>query len=277
MSNFLFLLRDKKDGETSFDSLKEVKKEYNTKKVGHAGTLDKAASGLMIVLVGNATKLNPIFSQLNKRYVAEIEFGKETDTLDRYGSVIEESDKIPTLDEIERILPSFIGKIKQSPPLFSSLHQNGKRLYKLALKGEDVLIKERDVEIYSLDIISYINGILKLDCRVSKGTYIRSLSRDIALSLGTRGSLLSLRRTEIGPFTLDDLNLDTLSLLKKTDLFSHIDLDINSKKYLDNGTIKEDDILRDSDKEKKYAFAYFNDELYSIVEKGDKFKILARV
>lgn len=276
MSNFALLLQDKKEGVTSFDSLRELKKKYKGEKIGHSGTLDKAASGLMLVMIGGATKLNPLFSNFDKRYTASILFGEERDTLDRYGSVIATSSYIPTLSEIEKILPSFIGKIKQKPPLYSALHKDGERLYKIARNGKDVDIDERDVEIYDLNILSYEKSLLILDCRVSKGTYIRSLSRDLALSLNTRGSLLALRRTEIGSYTLSDLTLDTFSLLQKTNIFSKVNLDINSKKYIDNGNIIKENILFDSDKSKEYAISYFDDKPYAVLKKSDALKIIAR-
>ena len=137
MSNtFKLLLEDKEEGTTSFASLSKIKKEYRKEKVGHAGTLDKFASGLMIVMVGNATKLNPVFSSFSKKYIAKIEFGKETSTLDPEGDVIATAD-LPKREDFEKAIESFVGKQKQVPPIYSALHIDGKRAYIEARKGND--------------------------------------------------------------------------------------------------------------------------------------------
>lgn len=277
-SNFSLLIRDKEKDETSFSSLGKIKKEYKTKHIGHAGTLDKFASGLMIIMVGKATKLCPIFSSFNKRYRAKMIFGEETSTLDTEGEIIATSSHIPTLEEIESVIPSFIGNIKQCPPLYSAIHINGKRAYKEATRGKTIEMPERDITIYSLDIIEYDPPYLTFDTKVSKGTYIRSLSRDIALNLNSYGHLVELRRTEIGPYTIDDSALSTKELLDKTELFSNISLDILHKKEIDNGQIKFSYILSDSDKGKKYAYLYFENILYGIGEKlENKLKIIERL
>ena len=131
-SDFSLLLMDKKEGVTSFSSLYPIKKEHKGEKVGHAGTLDKFASGLMVVFIGTATRLNPVFSSFGKKYRGRLEFGAETDTLDPEGNIVKESSYIPMLEEIEKILPTFIGKQLQTPPLYSALHIDGKRAYQMA-------------------------------------------------------------------------------------------------------------------------------------------------
>ena len=275
-SDFSLLLMDKKEGVTSFSSLYPIKKEHKGEKVGHAGTLDKFASGLMVVFTGAATRLNPVFSSFGKRYRGTLLFGTETDTLDPEGSVIEKSDNIPTKEEIEKILQTFIGKQLQTPPMYSALHVDGKRAYMMARKGVDVEMEPREIEIYSLSLISYDNGVLEFDAAVSKGTYIRSLARDIALALDTRGHLIALRRTEVGPFTLEDIGKDTFCLLDKTNLFSIVEMDERKKKGIDNGAELSSSILSDTDPNRPYCFVYLGGKRYGIGEKGEKFKFLTR-
>ena len=273
------LLFDKKEGITSFSSLNQFKREYGKKvKIGHAGTLDKFASGLMIVLVGGATKLNPVFSSFDKSYVAAIKFGFETDTLDPEGKVIKEG-PIPEEAMVDEALSCFVGEILQSPPAYSAIHIGGKRAYEEARKGRDVQMPLRPVKVFSAEKISYEEGTLICSFRVSKGTYIRSLARDIAYRAGTCAHLSALRRTSIGPYTLDDIGrYSYMELLEKTGLFSSISLDPKRKKEIDNGFISSSAILSDSDRKKAFKFLYFGSELYAVSAIQDgKLKIISRV
>ena len=207
------LLVNKPSGVTSFTSLGTIKRIVDPK-VGHAGTLDKFAQGLMIVLTGSMTKLNQVFSTMDKRYRATIEFGKETDTLDPEGEVIATA-AVPNLEQIQDAIPQFIGAIQQSPPQYSALHIGGKRASKLAREGKVVIMEKRPVSVYSFEVVSFANNRLVADIHVSKGTYIRSLARDLALACGSRGYLVELVRTQIGPFLLQDAvaSADTEALL----------------------------------------------------------------
>ncbi len=276
-STFRILLSDKKEDITSFSSLGEFKREYKGEKVGHAGTLDKFASGLMIVMVGGATKLNPIFSSFSKRYIATIKFGVETDTLDREGEVVAVSSRIPSREEIESVLPSFLGRQKQVPPVYSAIHVGGKRAYIEARKNKCVEMPERDIEISSISLISYSGDTLVIDCSVSKGTYIRSLARDIAHMLGTYGHLVALRRVEVGPFTLDDLMLTTDELIDKTNLFGTINFASSHRKEIENGTIKREWITKSTNPERPFAYIFIDNVLYGYAENTDKIKVMARV
>ena len=275
-SDFSLLLMDKKEGVTSFSSLYPIKKEHKGEKVGHAGTLDKFASGLMVVFIGTATRLNPVFSSFGKKYRGRLKFGAETDTLDPEGNIVKESSYIPMLEEIEKILPTFIGKQLQTPPLYSALHIDGKRAYQMARKGLDVEMEPREIEISTLDIVSYEDGILEFETNVSKGTYIRSLARDIAYRLNTCGHLVSLRRLEVGPFTLEDIDKDTMFLLEKTNLFSKVEMDGSQKKNIDNGAQLSKHIISDTAPSKPYCFVSIDNKPYGIGEKGEKFKFLTR-
>ncbi len=265
---FSIILMDKKSGETSFESLYPFKREYRGKKVGHAGTLDKFASGLMVVLIGGATKLTPLFSSFDKEYVASIRFGEETDTLDPEGVVVE-SAPLPSEEDLRRVIPSFIGPQMQRPPVYSAVHVDGKRAYKEARKGNDIEMPERLINIESLELLSFDGQNAVIRTSVSKGTYIRSLGRDIAIRSGSRGHLEELRRLRIGPWTLADVSLPTEELLKKTGLFSAITLRLSEKKLVDNGTVQRSAVLSDSDPSLPFAFLSFGDGLYGIGEKKD--------
>ena len=184
-------------------------------KVGHGGTLDPLASGVLPIALGEATKLAGRMLDATKAYEFTCRFGTQTDTLDLEGKVIAVSDIRPTRAEVEAILPSFTGPISQVPPAFSALKVDGERAYDLARKGVEVELKARSVTVHALEILP-TEGREELDsitltATVSKGTYIRSLARDIAIALGTVGHVTMLRRTKAGPFTLEQaISLDFL-------------------------------------------------------------------
>jgi tRNA pseudouridine55 synthase len=198
-----FLLLNKKTNITSFNSLAAVKKTFSTGKAGHTGTLDKFASGLLLVLVGRGVKLSSIFANCAKEYTGTIFFGAETDTLDPEGKIIGEG-KIPSRKEVEDALDNFRGGILQSPPTYSAMHINGKRAYQLAREGKEPEMKKRPVTVFELELLSYTPPEAAIRARVSAGTYIRSLARDIALAAGSRAHLTALGRTKVGPFHLED-------------------------------------------------------------------------
>ena len=180
-------------------------------KVGHGGTLDPLASGVLPIALGEATKLAGRMLDATKAYDFTIRFGEETDTLDLEGKVIATSDVRPSRAEVEAILPRFTGPIRQTPPAFSALKVDGKRAYDLARAGEEVELAQREVTIHALSIVAAGANEATLSATVSKGTYIRSLARDIALALNTVGHVTMLRRTKAGPFTLERaISLDFL-------------------------------------------------------------------
>jgi tRNA pseudouridine55 synthase len=204
------LLLNKMPGVTSFDSLAVVKKAFATGKVGHTGTLDKFASGLLLVLVGKVVKLIPLFINCTKEYTATIFFGEETDTLDPEGKVIARAE-VPSLKAVEAVLESFRGDILQSPPAYSAKHINGRRSYELAREGKVPEMKKQQVTVHELSLLSWTPPEACFRFHVSSGTYIRSLARDIALSAGSRAHLSALRRNTVGPFRLEDaLDKDSL-------------------------------------------------------------------
>jgi tRNA pseudouridine55 synthase len=197
------VLLDKPSGTTSFQSLAELKRRLATRRVGHAGTLDRFAEGLLVVLAGRMTRLCSFATSLDKEYVAVFTFGRGTDTLDPEGAPTGEG-PVPSRQDIADVLPSFLGSIAQVPPEYSAIHVGGRRAYQAARAGETPALAPRTVVIQDLEIIDFIEPDLTLRISCSKGTYVRSLARDIAARLGTRGFVSSLRRTRVGGFRLAD-------------------------------------------------------------------------
>jgi len=181
-------------------------------RVGHGGTLDPLASGVLPIALGEATKLAGHMLDATKVYDFTIRFGTQTDSLDLEGEIIATSDVRPTLVQVEAVLPRFIGPIEQVPPAFSAVRIDGKRAYDRARAGEDVEMVARSVTVHALSIIEVGADFATLSATVSKGTYIRSLARDIALALDTVGHVTMLRRTRAGPFGLEKaISLDFLA------------------------------------------------------------------
>jgi len=198
---------------TAVSAVKRILREAGEPKtkVGHGGTLDPLASGVLPIALGEATKLCGRMLDATKSYDFMIRFGEETDTLDAEGQVIATSDARPTREQIEAVLSRFTGEIEQVPPAYSALKIDGKAAYARARAGEDIELKSRSVTIYDLRLLESSAGSATLSATVSKGTYIRSLARDIAHALGTVGHVSYLRRTRAGPFSLDQaVSLDFL-------------------------------------------------------------------
>lgn len=198
-------------------------------KVGHGGTLDPLASGVLPVAVGEATKLAGRMLDSDKQYDFTIAFGIETDTLDAEGQVVARSDVRPGTDAIVAILSRFTGPIDQVPPAYSALKVDGARAYDLARAGEAVVLATRAVTIRALEMLSATGETVTLRAHVSKGTYIRSLARDIAHALGTVGHVSYLRRIKAGPFTLDQaISLDKLADAAKARMLEQIILPLRA-------------------------------------------------
>lgn len=213
------LLIDKPAGMTSFGVVARVRRVLSEQagkkvKVGHTGTLDPFATGLMILVVGKECKNAGAYSKLDKVYEAVIELGKTSSTGDTEGELSPVSDRAPSRDEVEQTLKSFVGEITQTPPIFSAIKVNGQRAYKLAHKGEKVEIPTRQVQIYSLELIDYSYPQLKVRAHVSSGTYIRTLAEDIGKSLRVGAYCRELRRTRIASHVLDEAT--TLEVLGVT-------------------------------------------------------------
>jgi tRNA pseudouridine55 synthase len=203
---------DKPPGMTSYGVIARLKRLTGQRHIGHAGTLDPLATGVLPVAFGRAARTIEFLHQVSKTYRAVIELGVETDTLDAEGKVIFRADASHIDSQaIEITLKPFIGKIEQVPPMFSALKRNGTPLYELARRGETVEIKPRLVTIYRLDLIDFTSPLITLDVDCGSGTYIRSIARDLGQSLGVGAHLKSLRRTRYGMFDLSNsVTLDSL-------------------------------------------------------------------
>ena len=199
------ILINKPTGWSSFDVVNKIKKALKIKKIGHSGTLDPFADGLLILVTGKKTKEAGRFQNLPKTYVGTIALGQTTDTLDTEGEITERKPVPPlTSEKIAAVLSRFLGESLQTPPVYSALKLNGRRAYKLARENREVELAPRKIQIYALELLDFSKAELTIRVHCSKGTYVRALARDIAKSLGTVGFLKSLTRTEIGPFSLEE-------------------------------------------------------------------------
>jgi tRNA pseudouridine55 synthase len=197
-----WLFVDKPEGISSRKVVDLISKSLSIKKVGHAGTLDPMASGLLPIAIGEATKSIAVIQQLKKRYKFSVKWGEKTSTDDKTGSIISSTSVRPNLQDINNNTKKFTGEIKQIPPNFSAIKVNGKRAYMLARNNEDFLLNERTVFVESFKIIEYIDkDHCSFECVCSKGTYIRSLGRDLGEVMNCFGHLYKLRRTHIGNFS----------------------------------------------------------------------------
>lgn len=199
------IIVNKPQGFTSQDVVSKIKKILNEKKAGHTGTLDPLATGVLPVLLGNSTKLSKYLVEHDKIYVAKIRLGEKTETGDSEGKIIEEKN-VPELSvsKVENVLNSFLGKQMQLPPMYSAIKVNGKKLYEYARNGQTADIPEREIEVYSISLISFENNEIEFEVKVSKGTYIRTLCEDIAKALGTVGFMAKLQRTIVDRFKIED-------------------------------------------------------------------------
>lgn len=190
---------NKPSGISSFDVIRVLRKTLKEKRIGHTGTLDPLATGVLIICVGKATRLAQDIEGYSKVYVAELELGYKTDTYDIEGSVTEKSSiESVTFDEFKNVVDSFVGHSKQLPPMYSAIKINGQKLYELARKGIEVERKTRDINIDFIEIVEFDGKKAKIRCKVSKGTYIRSLIYDIGEKLGTFATMTSLVREKVG-------------------------------------------------------------------------------
>lgn len=237
----------KEKGYTSRDVVNRVSKILHTKRIGHTGTLDPIATGVLVLCVEDGLKLVELLTNHDKEYVAKVRLGIETDTLDITGSVVqEELCQDITKDKIQTVLKNFIGKSRQVVPKYSAIKVNGKKLYEYARKGEEVELPVRDIEIYDLQMIGDIsNNEFTIKCSVSKGTYIRSLIRDIGYALGTVATMVELVRTKSGKFmiedayTLEDLEKGKYQLLKIEDVLEipKVVVEESMEKKIRNGQV----------------------------------------
>lgn len=295
MDGFLNML--KPTGMTSQDMVSRVKKILNVKKVGHTGTLDPNVAGVLPICIGKATRLSEYIMEKKKTYRCLTIFGKSTDTYDSYGEVIEEkSDFEIKKEDVEEVLKSFVGVIRQVPPMYSALRVNGKRLYELAREGEslDLEFKARDISIYRCDPISIENDRVMFDVECSKGTYVRSLSKDLGDILKVPSYMGLLIRLGSGSFFIDEaITLEELEHLKSEgrenevllpmdfplEKYQKVILKDNYLKYYENGNLlglnryiwnvklEVNDIVKVYDKNDNFL------GLGEIIEKDDRLQV----
>lgn len=215
---------NKPQGITSFDVIRKLRKILSIRKIGHTGTLDPLATGVLIVCVGKATKLVQDIEKKEKEYIAEFDLGYKTDTYDIQGKTLDKVDNFSiTKEELETVLKNYIGDIKQVPPMYSAIKINGQKLYELARKGETIERAARDISIFSLELLEFNGKKVKIKCVVSKGTYIRSLIYDIGEDLKTFATMTSLIRTKVGNENIDkSFTLETIESLKEKEDFSFL-------------------------------------------------------
>lgn len=263
----------KPTGVTSFEVVSRVKNIFNEKHVGHLGTLDPAASGVLPIAVGKATKFFDYFLNKDKCYTALVKFGTETDTLDSFGNITNINNKIISNKDIEKVILNFIGEIEQVPPKFSAIKIDGKKAYELARKNINFEIKSRKITIFDIKLIKNCGKnlfLFKIHC--SAGTYIRTLFQDIAKSLETVSTTVAIIRTKSGRFKINDAKtLDELEKSPKVDLvekvFSDlqiIDLSVECAKKILNGVkLKLNEIDFNVDKTKEFLIK-FQDKLVGL-------------
>ncbi len=228
MLNALFI--NKPSGITSFDVCFRLRKVLGTKKIGHTGTLDPLADGVMIVLFDKATKANQFLVTDNKEYIARVRLGIETDTLDIDGNVINETAyNLPDKDDLINVLDSFLGQSRQEVPLTSAISVNGKRLYQYQREGKEVELPIRDINVYEIKLLEIHEDGFSFKAKVSSGTYIRALVRDILKKLKLTGTLCSLTRTAVDSVTLDQC--DALEDIEKGNYTLHDLYELLSVKY----------------------------------------------
>lgn len=243
------LVIDKPKNLTSRDVVNEISRYFKTKKVGHTGTLDPLATGVLVICLGSYTKISELLVATDKEYEAEFIFGKLTDTLDITGNVIKEEDAIFSKEEIRKALQKMIGIYNQEVPIYSAVKVNGKKLYEYARNNEEVVLPKHEVNIKELELldIQYNNNktVIKVRCLVSKGTYIRALGNDIARKLNSIAIMSNLRRTKQGKFTLKESYQleDTLNgkykLLNIEDVLDYhkVEISDNLKEKIKNGAV----------------------------------------
>lgn len=245
------LVVNKPYGYTSRDIVNIISKKFNTKKVGHTGTLDPIATGVLVIPIGNALKVAELLTAEKKEYIAKVILGYETDMLDITGTEVNRNKPICSKEEIERVLKSFIGKSKEEVPMYSAVKVGGKKLYEYARGGIKVTPPTKEIEVYSLELIDnpiYFEDTIEftIKCEVSKGTYIRSLIRDIAYKLGTYGTMKELERIKQGIFSIDnaysleEIAKDNYKLLSIKEALPSIEVtkvDDNLLKKIKNGQV----------------------------------------
>ena len=269
---------NKPKGITSRDVVNKLVKEFGTKSIGHIGTLDPMATGVLVCLIGKYTKLGSIMVNHDKEYVATFKLNVLTDTLDSEGKILKTDNKKISLEEMQTAIEHFNGlTYPQEVPIYSAVKVNGKKLYNYARNNEDVILPKKEVSIYKLELISFDDEV-KIKCKVSKGTYIRALIRDICAYLGTYGIMTDLVRTKLGnydisdAYSLEDICNGKYKLYSLEDIF---DLDVryindDNHKQIYNGNIVKDKnsnyiLYKDGDKAAAFYTRINEEELKPLI------------
>ena len=265
---------NKPKGITSFDVIRKLKKNLKTKKIGHTGTLDPLATGVMLICVGKATKLASDLEAKDKVYIADFDIGYATDTYDIEGKKIAENIIDVSKEDLEQSIKKFIGNIKQVPPMYSAIKIDGNKLYHLARKGIEVERPERDVTIEYINLLDFKDNKAKIETKVSKGCYIRSLIYDIGQDLGTYANMTALQRKQVGDYSLENsysleqieemiFNNDFNFLKTIEEIFSYDKYSLQTEKeltlYKNGNTVK----IKENLENKKYRI-YFQDEFIGL-------------
>ena len=265
---------NKPKGITSFDVIRKLKKILKTKKIGHTGTLDPLATGVMLMCVGKATKLASDLEAKDKVYISDFDIGYATDTYDIEGRKIAENIIEISKENLEQSIKKFIGNIKQVPPMYSAIKIDGNKLYHLARKGIEVERPERDVTIEYINLLDFKDNKAKIETKVSKGCYIRSLIFDIGQDLGTYATMTVLQRKQVGDYSLENsysleqieemvLNNDFKFLKTVEEIFSYDKYNLQTEKefilYKNGNTVK----IKENLENKKYRI-YFQDEFIGL-------------
>lgn len=271
------ILIDKPQGITSFTAVRKIKKLAGEKRVGHTGTLDPLATGVLPIFIGRATVLSSFLSDADKTYVATVKLGVKTDTLDITGTVLEEKEVIVSESDIDAVLSLFLGEQLQTPPMFSAIKKDGVRLYSLARQGKAVEIEPRKITIYSISRISEIeNGSFQMRVHCSKGTYIRSLCSDIGEKLSCGATMEALRREDAHGFNvsecvpLDNLteeNIKSFVLSEETAVLKLREITVTEKqavRFTNGGELDIERLKINDPKENEHFRVKFNDLLLGI-------------
>ena len=266
------LLINKTKGITSSDVVIKLRKILNTQKIGHTGTLDPLAEGLLVITIGEATKISSILTDHNKEYIATLKLGIKTDTYDIEGKVLEKK-PVPRDLDLEKIILSFKGTYLQEVPIYSSVKVNGKKLYEYARNNIEVELPKREVNIEDIEVLNINNDLVKIKCKVSKGTYIRSLINDIGVKVGCGAIMTDLIRTKVDNFsidnsyTLEDINNNNYKLISIEDALDYpkIKVDKELEFKISNG-VKIDNTFNIKD---KVLFLNNDNKLLGIYEKDN--------
>ena len=269
------LIINKEKNMTSRDVVNIAIKKLNTKKIGHTGTLDPLAEGVLVLAVNKALKLVDDITSLDKEYIAEVTLGIKTDTYDITGNVLEEKEEHIEKEELIKVLDSFNGKYTMEVPIYSAVKVNGKKLYEYAREGKEVQLPIKEVYINSIELLEFDNNKFTFKCNVSKGTYIRSLINDICKKLDVIGTMSNLKRTKQGKFLLEEsINIEDINEDKIIPMEKVIDIPIFEVDEFLYNKIKNGNKLENRYKYDKLAFTY-NNKLIGIyiVDINDKNKI----